>query len=87
MKRLFNWIAGSFEYNGKSSSRKLSAFWMLILTTYMELRFGSEATLIELVSINLCAVLILLGIVTIHDIAALKNGNNQQTDPNQPPKQ
>jgi hypothetical protein len=83
MKRLFNWIAGSFEYNGKSSSRKLSAFWMVLLTTYMEFRFGSEATLIELVSINLLAVLVLLGIVTIHDIAALKNGSKE---PPQPPK-
>lgn len=75
MMKLISWLAGSFQYNGKSSSRKLSAFWMILLTTYMEFRFGSEATLIELVVINLSSVLILLGIVTIHDVAALKNGS------------
>jgi len=66
------------------SARKLSAFWFVVLTTYLEIQFISSSLLVEIVTINIILILLLLGIITFEQIIKFKGGDDKakQTDNN-----
>lgn len=68
MKKLFAYIAASFDtHNQGASARKLSAFVTMLLICYCH-RFISEANVIEVIIADSGLLCVLLGITTYEKI-------------------
>jgi hypothetical protein len=78
MKDIFNKLINSFDNNTDGfSARKLTAFSLMVCIAYIHLKFIDTTIAIEALIIDLCGVLVVLGIVTAEQVIKLKNGNNQ----------
>lgn len=78
MKKLINWIAASFDTHSKgASARKLTAFSIMLCVGYCHIRFVDSSNVVEVLIIDLCGVLLCLGIVTAEQVIKLRNGNNE----------
>lgn len=78
-----NDIWNSFKTTeGGASSRKLSAFWaIVVISSYITYKFTTPANVFEMVIVWLTFACICLGLVTIpellKDLTELKNGNKK----------
>ena len=82
MKQFFRKLLASFD-NTKDglSARKLTAFALMLCIGYIHYKFVDSANSMEALIIDLCGVLIALGIVTAEQIINLKNGNGAKPEP------
>lgn len=82
MKALFTNILNSFK-NDKDgfSARKLTAFGLMGCIVYIHKYYVTSENATEMAIIDLCGVLIALGIVTAQNIIELKNGKNSGNTP------
>lgn len=82
MKKIFDKIVASLD-NSKDgfSARKLTALTLTICIVYIHWKYVDLTIAVETLIVDLCGVLIALGIVTAEQIIKLKNGEsntNQQ---------
>ena len=79
MKDLMKFIVGSFtnEKNG-ASARKLTAFALMILIAYSHFKYVDLSNVVEVLIIDLCGVLLCLGLVTAEQIISFKSGNSKE---------
>ncbi len=85
IKETINNLIQSFDNDKHGfSGRKLTAFWFVMVTTYLEYKFVDFTNIVEVVSINLLLVLLLLGVVTFEQIIKFKSGSDgaKKTDKN-----
>ena len=83
MKQLFKNIHDSFFNNDSGfSSRKLTAFSLMVCIAFIHYKYIDITNAIEALTIDLCGVLIALGIVTAQNIIELKNGKQNGTETN-----
>jgi len=84
MKNFITNILNSFK-NDKDgfSARKLTAFALMGCIMYIHKYYVTAENATEVLIIDLCGVLIALGIVTAQNIIELKNGKQSQTEPPQ----
>ena len=76
MKELLNKILKSFDtQDGGFSARKLTAFILTLCILYIHIKYVNSQNAIEAQIVDLCGVLIALGIVTAEQIIKFKNGN------------
>jgi len=82
INRFFCWIKGSFDVSEiGASAKKLSSFIAVTITVYLELKFVSLDTLVEVVIINFTFAASLLGISTLDKVNARKiDADNKHTD-------
>jgi hypothetical protein len=77
-------IWNSFKTNdGGASSRKLSAFWaIVVVATFISYKYTTSENVFEMVIVWLTFACICLGLVTIpdllRDLVALKNGSKKE---------
>jgi hypothetical protein len=79
MKRIIDNLIGSFDTVKENgfSARKLSAFALMICIAFVHLKWVNHDNVAEVLIIDLCGVLILLGLVTMEQVIKLKNGSNE----------
>jgi len=79
MKKLINGLVGSFDTVKENgfSARKLSAFALMVCIAYVHFKWVNHENVAEVLIIDLCGVLILLGLVTMEQVLKLKNGQNE----------
>lgn len=84
------WVSSAFDNNtkGGGSARKLSAFWVICLITFLHVKyFTLECTekdlwiFIWILVIDFLFVCVALGLCTFEQIIKLKNEKNNNTDP------
>jgi hypothetical protein len=81
-----NDIWNSFKINDSgASSRKLSAFWaIVVVSSYITYQYTTSAIVFEMVIVWLTFACVCLGLVTIpellKDLSELKNGSKKATD-------
>lgn len=69
-------ILASFDNsNAGFSARKLTAFWLVVLLTYIEGRYTNSENLVEIAIIDVCGAFLCLGIITAEQIINLRSGN------------
>jgi len=66
------------------SSRKLTAFALMLCVAYCHIRFVDASVVVEIIIIDLSFILLLLGIITVQNLIELKNGKQPLTPQNQP---
>lgn len=81
MKQITELINSFYNNDQGFSSRKLTAFALMVCVAYIHYKFIDQTNAIEALIADLCAILVALGIVTAQNIIELKNG--KQNDPNQ----
>jgi len=64
------------------SARKLTALWLVVLITYLHYKFVDITNSLDFHIVDVCAVLIALGIVTAEQVIKFKNGD--KSDPPKP---
>jgi hypothetical protein len=73
MKELLNSLIKSFENSPQGfSARKLSAFVLMTCVVYLHYRYVNTTVVVDIVLIDLCFVLLLLGIITVQNIIDLR---------------
>jgi len=75
MKRIIDNLIGSFDTVKENgfSARKLSAFALMICIAFVHFKWVNHDNVAEVLIIDLCGVLILLGLVTAQNILDYKN--------------
>jgi len=82
MKQIFSKILLSFENNKDGfSARKLTAFILVLNICYIHYKFVNSQNAVETIIVDLCGVLVSLGIITAQQVIELKNGNSPNTTP------
>jgi hypothetical protein len=87
---LITWSRPSLEVNGKSDTKKVAAFSILIFAYlpcrwFYTFRVSDPLHLLYGLAMDILAVLIILGIIQFKDIIDFKNGkSNDDTDKKQP---
>jgi hypothetical protein len=77
MKEVFNNLANSFNTeNVGFSSRKLTAFSLMICIGYLHYKYADINNAVSFLTIDLIGVFLLLGIVTVEQIIKFKDGNS-----------
>lgn len=78
IKDILSSLTNSFntKQNKGYSARKLSAFTLMCCIVWLHFKYVDNSNVAEIVVIDLCGVLILLGIVTAEHIIHFKNGKN-----------
>jgi hypothetical protein len=79
MKVIIKNLLGSFDnVKGGFSARKLTAFAFVIMSAFIHLRYVNEINAIEALIVDVCCVLVALGIITAQNIVDFKNSNNEE---------
>lgn len=60
------------------SGRKLTAFAILVLVYYIHFKFLDNNNAVEVLIVDLCAVMLLFGLVSFQQLLSLKNGTVTQ---------
>lgn len=82
MKQLYTNLVNSFKNSRDGfSGRKLTAFSLIVCIYWVHYKYVNHDNATEVLIIDLCGVLISLGIVTAQNIIELKNGKTN-TDTN-----
>lgn len=78
MKQLIQNISNSFKH-GKDGfqSRKLAAFTLMACICYCHYKYVDLSNVVSVIGIDLLAVGVLLGLVTMENIITLKNGSKE----------
>ncbi len=83
MKEIINGLWASFNtYEKGASARKLTAFALMLLIAYAHFKHLDLSNVVEVIIVDLCGVLICLGLVTASNIIELKNGNKPAQNEN-----
>jgi hypothetical protein len=79
MKRIIDNLIGSFDNKKENgfSARKLSAFALMVCIAFVHFKWVNHDNVAEVLIIDLCGVLILLGLVTAQNILDYKNSEKQ----------
>ena len=79
MKRIIDNLIGSFDNKKENgfSARKLSAFALMVCVAFVHFKWVNHDNVAEVLIIDLCGVLILLGLVTMEQVIKLKNGSQE----------
>lgn len=81
IKQVATNILNSFNNHEKGfSARKLSAFVLMVCIVYVHYKWVNHDNVAEVLIIDLCGVLILLGIVTAEQIIKFKNDSPNETN-------
>ena len=80
MKILNNILASFNTFEKGFSARKLSAFTLMVCIVYVHYKWVNHDNVAEVLIIDLCGVLILLGIVTAEQIIKFKNDTPNETN-------
>lgn len=82
MKRIYEGIIGSFNNSPIGfSGRKLTAFWFMLLATYVHWKHLSGENETMFLLIDAGTALLCLGIITFEQVLKFKNGKDAgQTD-------
>lgn len=73
-KTLSNIYDSFFNSREGFSARKLTAFALMILVTYLHYKYVDIGNSFDFLVADLCAIMLLLGIVTAQNIIEFKNG-------------
>ncbi len=65
------------------SARKLTAFALMLCVGYMHVRYVDKTNVIDALLIDLSAILLLLGIITVQQLIELKLGKRNETQSNE----
>ena len=77
MKMMIKNILASFDNHERGfSARKLSAFVLMCCIVYIHYKWVNHDNVAEVLIIDLCGVLLLLGLITFEQIIKFKNGTN-----------
>jgi len=88
MKKAISYIQSSFDTHSQgASARKLTAFWIVMLITFLHISYfryqakqeGNYEYLPTILVIDFCFVAVALGLTTVETILKLKNGNSDNT--------
>jgi hypothetical protein len=79
MKRIIDNLIGSFDTVKENgfSARKLSAFALMICIAFVHFKWVNHDNVAEVLIIDLCGVLILLGLVTAQNVLDYKNSEKR----------
>ena len=79
MKRIIDNLIGSFDTVKENgfSARKLSAFALMICVAFVHFKWVNHENVAEVLIIDLCGVLILLGLVTAQNVLDYKNSEKR----------
>jgi hypothetical protein len=79
MKKIINSLIGSFDNKKENgfSARKLTAFALMVCIAYVHFKWVNHDNVAEVLIIDLCGVLILLGLITAEQVIKLKNGSQE----------
>jgi hypothetical protein len=79
MKRIINNLIGSFDTVKENgfSARKLSAFALMVCVAFVHFKWVNHENVAEVLIIDLCGVLILLGLVTAQNVLDYKNSEKR----------
>ena len=81
IKQIATNILNSFNTFEKGfSARKLSAFTLMVCIVWVHYKWVNHDNVAEVLIIDLCGVLILLGIVTAEQIIKFKNDSPNETN-------
>lgn len=78
MKVINDLIKSFTNDKGGFSARKLTAFALMVCVAYIHYKYVDLSIAVEVLIIDLCAVLLCLGLVTASNLIELKNGSKQQ---------
>ena len=79
--KIINNILASFNNHEKGfSARKLTAFALMVCIGYIHYKFVDTSIAIEALIVDLCGVLLSLGLVTAANIIELRNGGKNETN-------
>ncbi len=80
MNSIISKLIGSFDNKKDSgfSARKLTAFSLMICIAYIHINYVSESNAVEVLIIDLCGVLVLLGVITIQSLIELRNSEKSK---------
>lgn len=78
MKTIDNLIKSFTNDKGGFSARKLTAFALMVCVAYIHYNYVDLSIAVEVLIIDLSAVLLCLGLVTASNLIELKNGSKQQ---------
>jgi hypothetical protein len=79
MKRIIDNLIGSFDTVKENgfSARKLSAFALMVCVAFVHFKWVNHENVAEVLIIDLCGVLILLGLVTAQNVLDYKNSEKR----------
>lgn len=78
MKELLTKLLASFDNHSMGmSARKLTAFALMVCVAYIHYKWITTDTAVNFLVVDLCAIFLLLGIVTAEQIIKLKNGKDE----------
>lgn len=76
VKNIAEYFLSSFDnHNAGASARKLTAFSLMICIAYLHVKEVHHDNALQFLVVDLCGILICLGIVTAEQIIKFKNGN------------
>jgi hypothetical protein len=76
MKKIFKYIVASFDTTTSgASARKLTAFWFIVLASYVHYQHLHESNSVEFLLIDAVTALLLLSVITVQDLINLRAGN------------
>ena len=79
MKKVATDIYNSFFNNKEGfSARKLSGFALMVCVFYLHYKYVDTTNAFDFLVADLCAIMLLLGIVTAQNIIELKNGKTNE---------
>jgi hypothetical protein len=74
-----NLIKSFTTEKGGFAARKLTAFALMVCVAYIHFKYVDITIAVEVLIVDLAAVLLCLGLVTASNIIELKNGKNNET--------
>lgn len=85
IKKIFTWIGSSFDtHSAGASVCKLIAFAFMLCIVWCHLKWIDHDNVVEALWVDVCGMLLCLGIVTAEQVIRLKNGGDKQPETNQP---
>lgn len=78
MNNIIKNLLGSFDnVKGGFSARKLTAFAFVVMSAFIHLKYVNETNAIEALIVDVCCVLVALGIITAQNIIDFKSNKNE----------
>lgn len=69
-------LLATFDTESKGfSARKVTAFWFVVLASYVHYQHLDKDNALEFLIVDVCAAFLCLSIITAQDIINLKSGN------------
>ena len=82
MKKIVNSLLASFDNHSQGySGRKLTAFALMVCIAWIHFKLITPELAIEAMIVDLCGVMLSLGLVTASNLIELKNGKSNTDKP------